>query len=58
MSGSSILGTGEVALIFDVDALGRLAVVQSGNHATPPCLRGGPVSADTTTDLTSVGDRS
>jgi two-component system chemotaxis sensor kinase CheA len=29
MSGSSILGNGEVALIFDVPALGRLAAQQA-----------------------------
>ena len=36
MSGSSILGNGEVALIFDVVALGRLATQPAGRSASPP----------------------
>jgi two-component system, chemotaxis family, sensor kinase CheA len=35
MSGSSILGTGDVALIFDVNSLGQLAAAQPGGHARP-----------------------
>ncbi len=40
MSGSSILGTGEVALIFDVPSLGQLAAQQ------PPALRAPRTSRD------------
>jgi len=32
MSGSSILGNGEVALIFDVNSLGQLAAVEAGGR--------------------------
>jgi two-component system, chemotaxis family, sensor kinase CheA len=58
MSGSSILGTGEVALIFDVDALGRLAMVQAASHATHPNWHGGTHPTTNATDLTSAGERS
>jgi two-component system chemotaxis sensor kinase CheA len=33
MSGSSILGNGEVALIFDVGSLGQLASAETGSRA-------------------------
>ena len=36
MSGSSILGSGEVALIFDVHALGHLAAAPPGTRSTAP----------------------
>jgi chemotaxis protein histidine kinase CheA len=36
MSGSSILGNGEVALIFDVNALGLLAADAPGKSAVHP----------------------
>jgi len=39
ISGSSILGNGEVALIFDVHALGGLAANENGRHAVPPVIR-------------------
>jgi two-component system chemotaxis sensor kinase CheA len=54
MSGSSILGTGEVALIFDVMSLGQLAARQprslqdsptmagESRHAAPPSFEGHP----------------
>ena len=42
MSGSSILGTGEVALIFDVAALGQLAA-----HPPHPLHAQSPVAGDT-----------
>jgi two-component system chemotaxis sensor kinase CheA len=46
MSGSSILGNGEVALIFDVNSLGQLA-------EKPPAAPGRPTThrAHTTADL-------
>jgi two-component system chemotaxis sensor kinase CheA len=34
MSGSSILGNGEVALIFDVNSLGELAAADAASLAT------------------------
>jgi two-component system chemotaxis sensor kinase CheA len=34
MSGSSILGSGEVALIFDVNSLGQLAAQQPSLHSS------------------------
>jgi two-component system chemotaxis sensor kinase CheA len=37
MSGSSILGNGDVALIFDVNSLGQLASVDTGRRATRAC---------------------
>jgi len=43
MSGSSILGNGEVALIFDVGSLGQLASVETGGRPTradPAAARG------------------
>ncbi|MFM9917823.1 MAG: chemotaxis protein CheA [Rhizobacter sp.] len=39
MSGSSILGTGEVALIFDVNSLGELAAAQAPSAATSHATR-------------------
>ena len=42
ISGSSILGTGEVALIFDIESLGRLA---AGPANTTPRRSDGPAVA-------------
>jgi two-component system chemotaxis sensor kinase CheA len=48
MSGSSILGNGEVALIFDVGSLGQLASAETGGRlprAEPAAARGTAVAA-------------
>jgi two-component system, chemotaxis family, sensor kinase CheA len=55
ISGSSILGSGEVALIFDVDALGRLA---AGPVAANSTSRNTGNAHRASTDLTLEGDRS
>jgi two-component system, chemotaxis family, sensor kinase CheA len=55
ISGSTILGTGEVALIFDVDSLGKLA---AGPRATAPSTRHPERAASTATDVIPQGDRS
>jgi two-component system chemotaxis sensor kinase CheA len=46
MSGSSILGNGEVALIFDVNALGHLAADAPGKSAAHPKNQNPAVSAE------------
>jgi two-component system chemotaxis sensor kinase CheA len=46
MSGSSILGNGEVALIFDVNALGQLAADAPGKSAAHPKNQNPAVSAE------------
>jgi two-component system, chemotaxis family, sensor kinase CheA len=53
ISGSSILGTGEVALIFDVTALGQLAAALP-SHST----RRRATRTDPAVPLTLEGDRS
>ena len=55
ISGSSILGSGEVALIFDIEALGRLA---AGATATTSITRTHNIAPGANTDLTQEGDRS
>jgi len=46
MSGSSILGTGEVALIFDVDALGQMAEHHPKTHQFRTRLSDGPLTPE------------
>ena len=46
MSGSSILGNGEVALIFDVPALGQLAADASGQPLIPPTNSNAALTAE------------
>jgi two-component system chemotaxis sensor kinase CheA len=54
ISGSSILGTGEVALIFDADALGQLA---AGPRIPPTRTPRTDHAAAPATDLTLAGER-
>ncbi len=46
MSGSSILGTGEVALIFDVDALGQMAEHHPKPHPFRTRMSDGPLTPE------------
>jgi len=57
ISGSSILGTGEVALIFDAEALGQLSAAPHGAASRPRHPAGPPASTPAhAADLTPSGE--
>ena len=55
MSGSSILGNGEVALIFDVASLSQLAVHPPGRWRSRPSSLPNPSSQPITDNVSAEG---
>jgi two-component system chemotaxis sensor kinase CheA len=57
MSGSSILGNGEVALIFDVNALGQLAADAPGRPAAHAMATATPITKNQNHAISAEGSR-